>query len=283
VTPVSELASAWEPAPAVLAGSILALVLFGQAFARLRRRGRTDHAGWDRAALFVLGVAILTLALVSPLDAAGEQYLLSAHMLQHVLIGDAAAALIMVAVRGPLLFFLLPGPALGRLARFPPLRAALSFLVRPLISVGAWALVLAVWHVPAIYDHALSHQAVHDLEHVTFVVAGLLVWFQLVDPARRAALSRAGRLGLAVAVFAAGQVLTMVLIFSFDPLYPAYAGQPERLLRLSPVTDQRLAGVVMMVEQLITLGTCVAFLLLAAERERRVEAGAASLTPEPRP
>lgn len=279
MTPVSELGSAWQPAPAVLAASALALVLFAQAFVRLRRRSRDDHAGYGRAVLFVAGIALLTLPLVSPLDTIGEEYLLSGHMLQHVLIGDAAAALIMVALRGPLLFFLLPGPALGRLARFRPLRALLSLLVRPRVALALWAAVIGVWHVPSLYDYALTHGPAHDLEHASFVVAGLLVWYQLVDPARRGALSRAGRLGLAVALFAAGQVLTMVLVFSFDPLYPAYAAQDERLLGLSPVTDQRLAGVVMMVEQVVTLGACAAFLLRGAERERRARAGAASLTP----
>ena len=68
MTPVSKLASAWEAAPAVLAGAALASALFVQGFIRLRRRGRTDHVGWSRAVLFFLGLAVLVLALVSPLD-----------------------------------------------------------------------------------------------------------------------------------------------------------------------------------------------------------------------
>ena len=279
----AQLASAWEVPPAVLAAATLALALFVQAFIRLRRRGRADFAGWGRAALFGLGLALSVLPLLSPLDTIGEEYLLSGHMLQHVLIGDAGAALVLVALRGPLLFFFLPAAALGPLARAAPLRALLGFVVRPRVALAAWATAIAVWHVPALYDAALTSTALHDLEHATFVLAGLLVWYQLVDPARKGALTRAGRLGLAAAVFAAGQILSMILIFSFDPLYPAYAAQPERLLGLSPVTDQRLAGVVMMVEQLITLGTCAFFLLRAAEQERRARPSAPALTPESRP
>src|SRR5258708_40258079 len=108
------LASAWDPAPLVLGAAALTLARFSQAFLRLRRRGRRDHAGWDRPVLFVAGLAFATLPLVSPLDAAGDKFLISAHMLQHVLIGDAAPALLLVAVRGPLLAFVLPAP-LGRL------------------------------------------------------------------------------------------------------------------------------------------------------------------------
>ena len=259
--PISGLGSAWSFPPAVLTGAAVALVLFAQAFLRLRRRCRRDHAGWDRAALFGLGVTVLTLALVSPLDAAGEDYLLSAHMLQHVAVGDLAPALLVTAVRGPLVVFLLPQRILRALARPRWLRAALSFLLRPAVSLGAWALAIACWHVPAVYDYTLTHGTVHDLEHVSFVLAGLLVWSQLVDPAHRGELSVAGRIVLAVTVFAAGQVLAYVLIFSFGSLYPAYAAQDERLFGLSPHTDQQLAGVVMMGEQLLTLGACVAFLL----------------------
>jgi cytochrome c oxidase assembly factor CtaG len=283
VIPVSELWSAWEPAPAVLVAALLALALFFQGFFRLRRRGRTDHAGWGRAACFVTGALLLTLALVSPLDAIGEQYLLSAHMLQHVLIGDAAPALMLVALRGPLLFFFLPAAALAALARSRTVRSFLGFLVRPIVAFSIWAGVIAVWHVPALYDYTLSHQVVHDLEHACFVVAGLLVWYVLIDPARRGVLTRGGRVGFAVLLFAAGQILTMVLVFSLDPLYPAYAAQEERLLGISPLTDQRLAGLVMMFEQAVTLGTCAAFLLLSADQETRLAEEEAALMPEPRP
>jgi putative membrane protein len=265
--PRSELGSAWETPPAVLAGAGLALLLFGQAWVRLRRRGRADLAGINRLVLFVAGVALGTLALVSPLDAIGEEYLLSAHMLEHVLIGDAAVALALVALRGPLTFFLLPGFVLRPLARVGPLRSALRFLLRPKVGLAVWAAVMAGWHYPAAYDYVLGHRSVHDLQHVTFVAAGVLVWTQLVDPARRGDLLRSGRIALAVALFVAGQILADVLIFTFDPLYPAYAAQDERLLGLSALADQRLAGIVMMTEQAVTLGTCVAFLLVAAHRD----------------
>ncbi|MCC6224415.1 MAG: cytochrome c oxidase assembly protein [Thermoleophilia bacterium] len=279
--PVGELAFAWSPAPAVLAAAALALCLFAQGFVRLRRRGRADHArGW-RAATFVTGMALLVLALVSPLDAIGEEYLLSAHMLQHVLIGDVAPALIVLSVSGPLLFFLLPRGALLSAARSRPVRAALAALVRPRVALAGWLAAVGAWHVPGTYEAALASPVLHDLEHATFVLAGLLLWYQLLDPARRGRLSRARRVGLAAVVFAAGQVLTMVLVFSFEPLYPAYAAAPERLLDLSALTDQRLAGIVMMVDQIATLGTFVALTLLAADGEQR--AGAAPVVPGSRP
>jgi cytochrome c oxidase assembly factor CtaG len=105
-TAFSDLLGAWSPEPTVLVASIVAIALFARAFVKLRRRGRRDHAGWTHAAPFLLGVGVLTLALVSPLDAIGDEYLLSAHMLQHAVIGDLAPALLVLGARGPLTLFL---------------------------------------------------------------------------------------------------------------------------------------------------------------------------------
>ena len=252
----------WTLEPAIVAAAAVAGTLFLRSFVRLRRRGRSDHASWDRVVLFAAGLAAAVLPLVSPLDVIADRYLLCAHMLEHVLLGDAAPALLLLALRGPLLFFFLPAEVLAPLAGLAPLRAVLAFLLRPRISVAIWAGVMAFWHVPAAYDYTLTHQTVHNLEHACFFVAGLLVWTQLIDPARQRRLTRGQRLGVAAALFWLGTVLSDVLIFSFHPLYQSYASQPDRLFGLSPVRDQQLAGIVMMSEQFLSLGTCCLFLLL---------------------
>jgi len=251
----------------VVAAAVAAL-LFAQAAVRLRRRGRPDVAGWDRAALFGLGLALTLVALVSPLDRIAEDSLLSAHMAQHVLLGDAAAALLVVAVRGPLLVFMLPAAVLAPLARSPRLRAALGTLLQPRVAFALWAANLAIWHVPWLYDLALRHDALHDFEHVCWVFAGLLVWTLLVEPGSHRRLSRGGRVALAAAMFAAGQLLTDVLVFSLHPLYPAYTGA----YGISALTDQKLSGVVMMAEQLLTLGVLTAVLLRPRLRTARLAA-----------
>jgi cytochrome c oxidase assembly factor CtaG len=248
----------WEPAPFVLGGAGLMLALFAGAFVRLRRRGCRRHATWPRAALFALAIAGGTLALVSALDEAGDHYLLSAHMLQHVVIGDAAPALALVALRGPLLFFLLPRRAVRRLARLGPLRHALAFVLRPHVSLAAWMLVIAAWHIPAAYDYALTSQTVHELEHVSFIAVGLLAWTQLVDPARR--LSCRERLGCMAAMAGFALVLGAALITA-SPLYPSYAHESVRLFGIGPARDQQLAGLIMIGEQLLALGLCAWFLV----------------------
>jgi cytochrome c oxidase assembly factor CtaG len=258
--PVAHLQAGWEAPPPVLAGCLVALALFGQAFWRLRRRGRTDHAGWARAVLFVLAVTLVYLALASPLDGIGDDYLLSAHMLQHMLIGDLAPALGLLAIRGPLTFFMLPPPVLSRLASRRRLHSFLHWLTGPLVAVPLWAAAMWAWHVPRIYDYAAEHQTVHDLEHVSFLVVGVLVWNLLIDPARTRRLSVPGRIGLAVTIFVLGDPVMAGLVSS-PPSYPHYVDQPDRLLGLSPRGDQIAAGTVMLVEQIATLGVCCAILL----------------------
>jgi putative membrane protein len=240
-----------------VAAVVVAVLLFVQASLRLRGRGRADLVGWDRAVLFGLGLALILVALVGPLDRIADNSLLSAHMAQHVLIGDAAPALLLTAVRGPLLVFMLPVPVLSPIARSARVRALLAAALRPRVAFGLWAMNLAVWHVPYLYDLALRHQDLHDAEHLCWVIAGMLVWTLLVDPGGHGRLSVGSRVALAAAMFAAGQILTDVLVFTFHPLYPAYRGA----YGLSATTDQQLAGLVMMVEQLLTLGTLVALLL----------------------
>ncbi|HUJ55194.1 MAG TPA: cytochrome c oxidase assembly protein [Gaiellaceae bacterium] len=247
---------------------------FVQAVVRLRRRGRPDLAGWDRVALFGAGLALTVFALVGPLDRIADNDLLSAHMAQHVLIGDLGPALMVTAVRGPLLVFLLPAPLLAPLARSPRLRTALSGLLRPRVAFALWAANLATWHVPYLYDLALAHQTLHDFEHVCWMVCGTLAWTLLVDPGSHRRLSVGGRIALAAAMFAAGQILSDVLVFSFTPLFSWYHGA----YGISALTDQQLAGIVMMVEQLVTLATFAALLLWPRRRRAPAVRLAASAT-----
>jgi putative membrane protein len=263
---VAHADSAWSAPPLVLLAAALSAALFAQGWLRLRRRNRRDLASWWRVALFALGLAAALAGLVTPIHSIGEHHLLSVHMLQHVLIGDLSPALLVTAVRGPLLVFLLPAGVLGPLAR-SPLRTLLGALLRPPVAFGLWAANLAVWHVPRLYDAALLHPVLHDVEHACWVVSGLLAWTLLVDPGSHRRLTTGGRIAMAAAMFASGQVLADVLIFTFHVLYPPYR---TGSYGLSPVTDQQLAGIVMMVEQLLTLGTFAALLLRPRLRTTRL-------------
>jgi putative membrane protein len=240
----------------VIAAAVAAL-LFLQAAVRLRRRGRPDLAGWDRFALFGAGLGVTLFALIGPLDRLADEKLLFAHMSQHVLIGDLGPALMVTALRGPLLVFFLPAAILAPLARNGRVRTVFGTLLRPRVAFMLWAANLSIWHIPFFYDAALHHQKLHDFEHVCWVFCGFLVWTLLVDPGSHRRLTVGGRVALAASMFAAGMVLSDVLVFTFTPLYPFYHGA----YGISALLDQQLAGIVMTVEQLLTLGICVALIL----------------------
>ncbi len=181
----SELDGAWNLEPAVLVPARLALALFVQGCVRLRRRGRPDHAPWWRLVVFGLGLTLAVLVLVSPLDADRRGVpALGAHAAARP---DRRRRRGARAARadGPAALLPPPGPVLGPLARVRPVRALVGVLSRPAVAFGRLGGVFAIWHVPAVYDAALDARWVHDLEHVTFVLAGFVMWYQLIDPARR--------------------------------------------------------------------------------------------------
>ena len=145
---------------------------------------------------------------------------------QHVLIGDLGPALMVTALRGPLLVFFLPAPILAPLARNERVRAVLGTLLRPRVAFTLWAANLAIWHVPYIYDLALAHQNLHNFEHVCWVFCGFLVWTLLIDPGSHRRLTVGGRVALAASMFAAGMILSDVLDLH---LHPALSLVPRRV------------------------------------------------------
>lgn len=260
-TPLERIADAWEAPAAILVVAALACALFAQAFVRLRKRGRRDLAPWTRVPLFAAGVAISVLPLISPLDAAGDTYLLSAHMLEHVLIGDAGPLLLVLAVRGPLVFFVLPGSVLRRVASVRTVRRGLRLVLQPGVTFVLWCAVILGWHVPSAYDGALANGTMHAFEHISFVVVGTLAWIQLVDPARHRQLTDRGRVAFALGLLIVSQPIVVALVSAPHALYATYGDQLDRLFGWSAIFDQRIAGAVMMVEQLLTLGVFVVLTL----------------------
>ena len=146
------------------------------------------------------------------------------------------------------------------------------------LSFTAWIAVVAAWHLPQAYDYALRHQWAHDLEHGSFVLVGLLAWAQLVDPARRRALSVGGRAGFALGMFAAAHAVLHPPLLGGRVLYAHYRAVTGRPLGLSPLADQHLSAWLMTVEQAFALGACLVFLLRRDRSPRLSTAGVQSST-----
>ena len=213
-----------------------------------------------RQVSFGAGVALIVLALVTPVAHIGEE-LLVAHMAQHLVLGDLAALLIVLGLTGPLLQPLLAIRWLGWL------RA----LAHPLVALPLWAANLYLWHLPALYEGALSNEALHALEHASFIGAGVMMWMALLGPLPKPVwFGNAARLIYIVAVRLIGAVLGNVLAWSGTNLYPDYAAGRAHW-DLSPLADQGAAGMLMMIESgFVTLGLFAwVFIRWARETEER--------------
>jgi cytochrome c oxidase assembly factor CtaG len=226
-----------EATPPVLA-SIVYLLLYVKRTRTLSAE-RRPVPGW-RVGSFVAGVLLVTAVQLPPLDDLADSVLV-AHMVQHIVIGDIASLLIVLGLTGPVLQPLLH----MRQTR------ALRQLASPGIALTLWALDLYVWHVPFFYQLAIRHDLVHALEHACMLWFGTLLWLALIGPLPKPAwFSGWGALGYVILVRFAGAVLANVLIWSQSVFYPVYRAT-DAARGLSPLSDQNLAGGVMMVEESI--------------------------------
>lgn len=221
----------WPLDPTVYAG----LLLLGLGHVALAR-GRADVRPRHRLCL-LLGLLTVWLALETPIDVAADRYLQSVHMLQHVLIGLVAP---------PLLLLALSPSMVATLVRLPGLRA----LTEPVPAQVAFAIVMGAWHVPALYEMAVRSEAVHVFEHLTFMAGGTLFWWPVVGATSAAARWRLGEAGKVLYLLfgtVPADTVSVVLMFARAPFYPFYVGAPRLFVGVDPLTDQVLAGVVLMV------------------------------------
>src|SRR3954465_12476200 len=149
-----------------------------------RRKARGVTVPRFQMAMWHTAMALWIVVPPIPVDLTGAD-LLSAHMLQHVLIADLAAPIMLVGLRNPVLMFFLPKSALVPLARTRWLRGGFRFVRRPLVALPISVLVLYGWHWSVLFDAAVEHPLVHALQHSSFIAIGVLVWWSVLEPKRR--------------------------------------------------------------------------------------------------
>ena len=165
---------------------VLWLVLLEGLYVRALRvlHGRGVAVPRWQVAAWHASMALWIAGLLSPIDDLGDDGL-SFHMLQHLLIADLAAPLMLVGLRNPVLAFFLPRPVLVPLARTHWLRATFRLLRRPLVALAIYAVVLYGWHFAVFFEAAVRHPLVHALQHASFIAIGVLVWWSALEPKRR--------------------------------------------------------------------------------------------------
>lgn len=256
------LAGHWQLSPGLLVQALACGSLYLLGASRVGRR-------WPfrRTASFLAGIAVVLVALQSGLDSYADR-LLSVHMLQHMLLLLVAPALLLGGRPVLLALRALPPsrrtPLAKTLARARP-------MTTPLVCLAAFCAVVTLAHVPAFYDAALAHPAVHDAEHAVFLAAGLMLWWPVLDgdPARR--LGALGRLVYLIAAMVPMAIVGAYLNRHPALVYPPYAG-PARAMGISALVDQADAGAIMWVIGdviMVAIGLWATLAALVAEERRQ--------------
>jgi cytochrome c oxidase assembly factor CtaG len=220
----------------------------------LSREGRPVRV--ERQVAFWAGIVLILATLASPIANMGKE-LIYAHMVQHLLMADVAALLLVVGLTGPVL-----QPALAL-----PVFQKLRVLAHPAIALPLWVADLYLWHLPPLYQAAVSHDLVHALQHVSFLAFGVNMWLALLGPLPAPAwFGNGAKLAYLVVVRLAGALLGNVFIWSEKVFYPDYRnGQAG--WSISPLHDQGVAGTIMMVEGSLVTIVLLGWLFMKTARE----------------
>jgi putative membrane protein len=239
----------WSAPIGVNIALCLAILIYARGWFRVRAAFPNLIPLW-RLAAFVAGIISIWIAIGSPL-AAFDEASLSVHMLQHLLLMAIAPPLILLGAPAlPLLHGLpqkIARDVVGPILRWNFAKSLGRAITNPAICWLAAALALIAWHIPAIFELALRYNWLHELEHATFLLAGLLFWWPVVQPWPSIAVWP--RWSIPLYLFAATlpcDVLSAFLAFSDRVVYRSYLSAP-RLFNLVPLEDQQYAAAVMWV------------------------------------
>ena len=211
----------WTFAPIIIVALLLYVAIYVRRWRVSRREGGSRAAGYGRLALWLTGIALLAVALLSPVDRLGEQFA-TFHMVQHLLLADLVPICLTLALTKHIL-----RPVTRRIHRVE--RAAGPF-GHPAFGVIAYALAMWVWHIPVIFEAAVHNPWLHLAQHTSFFVPAAMFWWSVFS---------ARQLGSVISLFTTmlhTGTLGALMTFSRSSWYAGYA-----------LEDQQLAGLVMWV------------------------------------
>ena len=221
---------AWHFEPTVISGTFIVVSFYF--YGAFTQKGCFV---WWRAALFLAGVTLMFLSLVSPLDASADR-LLSMHMLQHVFL---------TTIGPPLVLLGLPPGMLSGLLRGPRMLKGANLLFNPVVTATFFIVNMWLWHVPPVYELALENVWAHVAMHIAFMATGVLFWWPVIQPAPE--LNRVGDGARLLYLFATGMPMALLAVMFFasgNVIYDHY-NRPDPLWGLDPMDDQQIAGLIM--------------------------------------
>jgi putative membrane protein len=222
------------------------------------RKERPGHLAVWQVAAFFGALLVAGLALLSPLHVLGESYLLSAHMVQHLLITAVVPPLLLLGTPGWMLRPLLCPPASGWGGAGwlrPPLgavRRLAGTLLTPIPAFLLFNAVFLVWHAPPLYQLALVNPLVHAFEHSGLIVLALATWWPICGPlAEYPRLPHGAQVLYLFFQSLPPTLLGAIIALSEVSIYPHYWEAP-RVFGLSPLADQQLGGLIMWIPGALT-------------------------------
>lgn len=195
-----------------------------------------DGPSIAQRASFLHALALIFFTLNGPLHDLSDYYLFSAHMVQH---------LILTLVVPPMLIFGTPGWMLRPLLRMPVVGRVFRALTRPAIAFMGFNIVLAVWHLPPMYNAALEFHWVHIIQHLMFIASAVIMWWPLTSRMpEMPRLAFPGQMLFCFLMVIPMSVVSIYIVLADSLLYPAYATAP-RILGITPLQDQQYGGLIM--------------------------------------
>lgn len=197
---------------------------------------------YRQVSYFSIGVLVFFIADNGPIHDLSENFLFSAHMLQHILLAFVVSPLLIIGTPGWLLSPLLKYQVIERTGRF---------LTNPLIAFFLFNLTFSLWHLPILYQAALQVHGIHIFEHLTLLVTAVILWWPILSPVPELPRPRYLIQVIYLFVLPIAQLIVFAPItFSTQVIYPFYAEAP-RLWGLSALADQQMGGILMKVTSTI--------------------------------
>ena len=230
----------YRPSLSVLAGAIGLAVLYCLCTQRYRSRFKASApVTVPRQVAFYSGVALVLVALATPLDTLADKYLFTAHMLQHLLLTLGVAPLLLAGT---------PAWLMREFLRVTRLTGFVRWAHHPLVAFFGFNLVFALAHVPAFYELTLASEPLHAVEHLVFIATAMLMWMPILSPATEISATYPA-LGQVLYLFlqtVPASLVGALLSATNSPYFPTYVLAP-RITALSPIEDQQLGGLIMWV------------------------------------
>jgi putative membrane protein len=242
----------FEIFPSILIGCLYLLGVYWLATGPARRHlGWSDDVrpGFARAASWTAAVLVIFFSLNGPLHEWADGYLFTAHMVQHLLL---------MLLMPPLLIWGLPPELIRKALQYRPVLTVGRFLTHPVIAYVAYNVVFIFWHFPQWYNMALMDHTVHIIQHLSFMVVAVMMWWPIMSPVRELVRIPTGPFLMAwIFLFGIpGTVVSALITLSNEVLYTWYAAAP-RITALSPLDDQRLGGLIMWIPGMLVFWVAI--------------------------